>query len=32
MPTLILDVNLGEKSDRIVLYRGDENRLDQVAH
>ena len=31
VPTLILDVNLGEKVDRIILYRGDEDRLDEVA-
>lgn len=28
VPTLILDVNLGENVDRIVLYRGDEDRLE----
>jgi hypothetical protein len=27
-PTLLLDVNLGEKMDRITLYPGDENRLE----
>ena len=31
VPTLILDVNLGEKVDRIVLYPGDEERLEEVA-
>ena len=31
MPSLILDVNLGEQVDRIVLYKGDENRLAEVA-
>jgi hypothetical protein len=30
-PTLLLDVNLGEKMDRITLYPGDENRLDQIT-
>lgn len=30
-PTLLLDVNLGDRMDRITLYKGDENRLDEVA-
>lgn len=28
---LLLDVNLGEKTDRITLYQGDESRLQEVA-
>ena len=28
---LILDVNLGDKVDRLILYKGDENRLEDVA-
>lgn len=27
VPTLLLDVNLGDHSDRITLYEGDEKRL-----
>lgn len=30
-PTLLLDVNLGEKMDRITLYPGDEHRLEEIA-
>lgn len=30
-PTLILDVNLGDKTDRITLYREDEDKLEDVA-
>jgi hypothetical protein len=30
-PTLILDVSLGETVDRIVLYRGDEDKLKLIA-
>ena len=30
-PTLILDVNLGDKTDRITLYRGDQEHLHEVA-
>lgn len=30
-PTLILDVNLGDKTDRIALYREDEDNLAGVA-
>jgi hypothetical protein len=30
-PTLLLDVNLGEKMDRITLYPGDEGRLEEIA-
>lgn len=30
-PTLILDVNLGDKTDRITLFKGDENNLQEVA-
>jgi len=28
---LILDVNLGDKTDRITLYREDEDKLEEVA-
>ena len=28
---LILDVNLGDKVDRLILYKGDESRLEEVA-
>jgi hypothetical protein len=27
----MLDVNLGDKTDRIVLYRGDQDHLHEVA-
>jgi hypothetical protein len=30
-PTLILDVNLGDKTDRITLYTGDQEHLHEVA-
>lgn len=29
---LILDVNLGDKTERLVIYKGDEGKLDEVAH
>lgn len=31
IPTLLLDVNLGEKMDRITLWPGDEERVEEVA-
>lgn len=30
-PFLMLDVNLGEDTDKIMLYHGDEERLDEIA-
>lgn len=31
-PTLILDVNLGDKTDRITLFKEDENNLQEVVN
>ena len=32
VPHLILDVNLGEKVERLIIYEGDQGRLPEVAY